>query len=148
MRPYKRIERCIARYIAKRYCKVVEVGVGGNFETAEELVRSGCTVICTDIRIPPFFPLELNVRKDDVFRPIEKIYEGADLLYAIRPGVEMVPPMISLAQQINADLLVYHLGDELFEGGGRVIECGVPLHQYYFRKEERSRFSLQKQDKI
>ncbi|MDD1673328.1 MAG: hypothetical protein LUP99_02850 [Methanomicrobiales archaeon] len=136
MRPYKRIERCIARYIAKKYRKVVEVGVGENFGTAEELVRSGCIVICTDVRISPYFPPELNVQKDDIFRPVRKIYEGADLLYAIRPGVEMVPPLISLAKQINADLLVYHLGDELFEGGGRVIECGVPLHQYYSRKEE------------
>jgi uncharacterized UPF0146 family protein len=136
MRSYKHIERCIARYIAKRYRNVAEVGVGGNFEIAEELVRSGCTVICTDIHIPPYLPPGLTVLKDDIFRPVGKIYQGADLLYAIRPGVEMVPPLISLARKINADLLVYHLGDELFEGGGRVIECGVPLHQYHFRKEE------------
>jgi hypothetical protein len=43
----------------------------------------------------------------------------------------MIPPLISLAGRINCDLLVYHLGFELFGNGGEKIECGVLLHRYY-----------------
>jgi uncharacterized UPF0146 family protein len=68
---------------------------------------------------------------DDIFHPREDLYRGAEVLYAIRPGVEMVPALIELARQVNADLLVYHPGDELYQDGGVVIECGIPLHRYH-----------------
>jgi uncharacterized UPF0146 family protein len=139
MRPYKRIERCIARYLAPRYRKVVEVGVGANFEVAEALLRWGCRVTCTDIHpgTPPSSDLEVVM--DDIYRPSASLYQGADLLYAIRPGPEMVPPLIDLAARIDADLLVYHLGNELYTGGGEVIECGVPLHRYHRKGGSRPR---------
>jgi uncharacterized UPF0146 family protein len=131
MRPYKRIERCIALYLAPRYRNVVEIGVGANFEVARALSARGVQVTCTDIhpQIPPTPDIGFSV--DDIFRPNESLYRGADLLYAIRPGVEMVPPMIELARHIDVELLVYHLGNELCGKGGEIIECGVPLHRYH-----------------
>ncbi|MDD1679219.1 MAG: hypothetical protein LUO93_08590 [Methanomicrobiales archaeon] len=133
MRPYKRIERCIARYLGPRYHTAVEIGVGVNFEVADALSRQGCRVSCTDIHPGRSPSPTLPVFVDDIFRPTESIYLGADLLYAVRPGVEMVPALIDLACRIDADLLVYHLGNELYEGGGEVIECGVTLHRYHRR---------------
>lgn len=67
---------------------------------------------------------------DDIFCPTESLYYGADLIYSIRPGVEMIHPMVELAQRVDADLIVYHLGNELYARGGEIIECGVPLHRY------------------
>ncbi len=134
MSPYKHIERCIAGYLGARYRDAVEIGVGANFVTAEAISLQGCRVLCTD-RIqqeaPPGIPFVL----DDLFHPREELYRGAKVLYAIRPGVEMVPALITLARQVNADLLVYHPGDELYLDGGEVIECGVPLHRYHTRSE-------------
>lgn len=104
--------------------------MGSNFEAAEIIARTGCRIICTDIRKPACAPRAIEVIRDDIFRPDEALYEGADLLYAIRPGVEMLPPLIDLARRLNVDLLVYHPGDEWYEKGGEVIDCGVPLHRY------------------
>jgi uncharacterized UPF0146 family protein len=129
---YKRIERCIGRYIAKHYRDVVEVGVGPNFTAAELISLSGVKVRCTDIKQqePPadllFFP-------DDVFSPDIALYSGAELVYSIRPAEEMMPSLLGLARRLNCDLLVYHLGFEGCEDGGEKIDCGVILHRYYKR---------------
>jgi uncharacterized UPF0146 family protein len=133
MRPYKRIERCIALYIAPRYRKVVEVGVGANFEVADALAQQGIEVTCTDIRYQTSPTPDIRFYVDDIYQPTKSHYRGSDLLYAIRPGVEMIPSLIDLAREINTDLLVYHLGNELYANGGEVIECGVSLHRYHKR---------------
>jgi uncharacterized UPF0146 family protein len=130
MGDYKHIESLIARYIAARYTNVVEIGVGTNTAVVRSLAGAGLAVRCTDIR--PFPPAEgLTCARDDIFHPSIDLYRGADLLYAIRPGVEMVPPLIDLARRCDADLLVYHLGNEIFESGGELIDCGVVLHRYH-----------------
>jgi uncharacterized UPF0146 family protein len=130
MGDYKHIEALIARFIAARYHSVVEIGAGANTAVARHLAGAGLEVRCTDIReIPPAEGIACV--RDDIFHPAIDLYRGADLLYAIRPGVEMVPPMIDLARRCNADLLVYHLGNEIYESGGEVIDCGVILHRYH-----------------
>jgi uncharacterized UPF0146 family protein len=108
----------------------VEIGVGANFDVAQLLSGRGVQVTCTDIRPCDTPAADIDFLIDDIFRPWVPLYQGAELLYAIRPGVEMVPPMIDLACRIDADLLVYHLGDERYQDGGEIIECGVPLHRY------------------
>jgi hypothetical protein len=132
MGPYKRIERLIGEYIGRNYRSVVEIGVGENLAAARTIRDAGIPVRCTDIR-PVTSGDGMPVVRDDIFSPEDGLYEGADLLYAIRPGVEMVPPMIALAGRIHADLLVYHLGDEIYGGGGEIVDCGVVLHRYHSR---------------
>ena len=127
---YKHIERCIGTYIAAHYQDAVEIGVGKNTGVARILHEAGVSIRCTDIRQfsqPDWLPFTI----DDVFEPDPDQYAGADLLYAIRPAEEMVPPLISLARRINCDLLVYHLGFESYGDGGERINCGVLLHRYF-----------------
>jgi len=132
MGPYKRIERLIGEYIRNSYRYVVEIGVGENLTAARLIRDAGIPIRCTDIR--PIPPVDgIPVFRDDVFSPDEGLYSGADLLYAIRPGVEMVPPLISLAEKTGADLLVYHLGNEVYGSGGELVDCGVILHRYHSR---------------
>lgn len=132
MPSYKRIERLIADYINQRYRRVVEIGVGGNPEVARRLAASGAAVLCTDMKeISGSEGLETAI--DDIFSPSIERYRGAELLYSLRPGVEMIPPMIRLARAINSDLLVYHLGCEIYGDGGDLIDCGVILHRYHSR---------------
>jgi uncharacterized UPF0146 family protein len=136
MGPYKRIERLIGEYIRRNYRSVVEIGVGENLTAARMIREAGIPVRCTDVRpLPP--SKGIPIAKDDVFSPHEELYAGADLLYAIRPGVEMVPPMIALARRTGADLLVYHLGNEVYGNGGDLVDCGVILHRYHSRGVEK-----------
>ena len=68
----------------------------------------------------------------NVFAPDLALYRGAEVIYAVRPGVEMVPPLVALARCCACDLLVYHLGNEIYlEGGERIAAGGVVLHRYY-----------------
>jgi uncharacterized protein len=129
---YKRIENCIGRYIAEHYRSPVEIGVGNNFTVAECIVSRGIKCRCTDIKpqVPPEGVYFIN---DDIFLPDPGHYSGTDLLYSVRPAVEMVPPMKDLARVLNIDLLVYHLGFEYYGGGGDIIDCGVILHRYHCR---------------
>lgn len=130
MAGYKHIERCIGRHIAENYSDPVEIGIGSN-RTAACLIRdAGIPVRCTDIHPVP--PLEgIHFLQDDVFEPALPFYRGADVIYSIRPAGEMIPPMIALAQLLACDLLVYHLGFEVYADGGDIIDCGVLLHRYY-----------------
>jgi hypothetical protein len=130
---YKHIEKCIGAYIAVHYRNAVEVGVGTNPEAARKIHGAGVRVRATDIRdvqSPAWLPFVL----DDVFAPDFAWYLGADVLYAVRPAIEMVPPLITLAMWVDCDLLVYHLGFESWGNGGKIIDCGVPLHCYYQRQ--------------
>jgi uncharacterized UPF0146 family protein len=134
MGPYKRIERLIGDYIKSTYSCAVEIGVGENLVAARILRDRGVSIRCTDIRPVPSEP-GIPIAKDDIFSPNVSLYSGADLLYAIRPGVEMVPPLIALAERTGADLLVYHLGNEIYGTGGDLVDCGVILHRYYSREK-------------
>jgi uncharacterized protein len=134
MGSYKHIETCVGMYIAGHYVSAVEVGVGNNPGAAGIIHAAGIPVRCTDIRafaVPEGIPFIV----DDIFEPALPLYAGTDVIYAIRPGVEMVPSLIALARQIDCDLLVYHLGFESYGDGGERIDCGVTLHRYYRRSE-------------
>jgi len=134
MGSYKHIETCVGEYIAKHYTDTVEVGIGKNTGAARILMNAGVRVRCTDIR-DVHVPENLSFSIDDIFSPSVNKYTGADLIYAIRPAIEMIPPLITLARMLNCDLLVYHLGFETYGNGGERIECGVLLHRYFKASE-------------
>jgi hypothetical protein len=134
MEAYKHIETCIGEYIARHYRSAVEVGIGRNTTAAQIVHEAGVNLRCTDIRDMEI-PVWLSFSIDDIFSPNRDWYKGADVIYAIRPAIEMVPPLVALARAINSDLLVYHLGFELYEDGGERIDCGVLLHRYVTASE-------------
>jgi len=130
MAGYKHIERSIGEYIAAHYRHPVEIGIGKNSAAAAIIYGAGIPVRCTDIR-PQTPPPGTVFALDDIFMPDPAFYAGADVLYAIRPACEMIPPLIELAARLDCDLLVYHLGFESFGDGGEITDCGVLLHRYY-----------------
>jgi uncharacterized UPF0146 family protein len=134
MGSYKHIETCIGEYIAKHYTNTVEVGIGKNMDAARILVDAGARVRSTDVK-DIIVPEWLCFTIDDVFSPDISLYKGADVIYAIRPAIEMIPPLLALARTINCDLIVYHLGFECYGNGGERIDCGVLLHRYYKASE-------------
>lgn len=134
MGEYKHIETCIGTYIAAQYASAVEIGIGKNAVAAQIIRDAKKQIRCTDIR-KTIRGNTLNFFIDDVFEPDIALYSGAEVIYAIRPAIEMIPALISLAERINADLLVYHLGFELYGDGGESLDCGVLLHRYYSRRK-------------
>jgi len=101
-------------------------------EVARIFHEAGKSIRCTDIKDIPV-PDWLIFMTDDIFSPDISFYRGIDLIYAIRPAIEMVPPLVALARISNCDLLVYHLGFESYGNGGEKIDCGVILHRYFSR---------------
>jgi uncharacterized protein len=134
MDAYKHIEKCTGEYIGRRYTRAVEVGIGNNTAAAEALAAKGVLVRCTDVR--DFrLPADLHFSIDDVFSPRLSLYRGADVIYSIRPAIEMIPPLVELAESVDCDLIVYHLGFESYGNGGEIIDCGVLLHRYHAKSE-------------
>jgi len=134
MGDYNYIETCIGNYISAHYARAIEVGIGRNEVAAKIVSSNGILVRCTDVKV-----LEtssgLPFSQDDIFSPDTTLYTGAEVIYAIRPAIEMIPPLIELAVRINADLIVYHLGFESYENGRDIINCGVLLHRYHIHQK-------------
>lgn len=103
----------LADFILKNYSgKVVEVGAGFAGDVALRLLHlQSLNVIATDIEGRSIG--RLHIEKDDIFAPREEIYEGASLLYSIRPPLEMQLAIGRLAQDIGADVIVRPLSDEV-----------------------------------
>ncbi len=125
----KQIERAVGEYIGAHYASAVEVGVGRNMTAAETARAAGCRVRAVDIR--PVGAGGVPFASDDVFSPDLALYRGVAVIYAVRPGVEMVPPLIAIARACDCDLIVYHLGNEVWlDGGERIPVGGIVLHRY------------------
>ena len=102
----------IAEFIADRYSgKVVEVGIGHNHCVAELLVGKGFKVVATDLRQIDV-PDGVEFFIDDVTNPNLRIYEGASLIYSLRPPLELYPYIVSIAKAVNADCLIRPFGNE------------------------------------
>ncbi|HJJ54676.1 MAG TPA: UPF0146 family protein [Methanocorpusculum sp.] len=124
------IETAIGNYLkSQQYTSAVEIGFGGKTVTAEILIDAGIPVLCTDVHAYPDSTVPSVV--DDCFEPDLSLYTDTDLLYAIRPGIEIVPAIIQLAKKLNVDLIIYHLGFEVYLNGGECIDLGdIMLHRY------------------
>jgi uncharacterized UPF0146 family protein len=116
----------IADYIAERYPrarKIVEVGIGALPATAIELSRRlpGCEIIATDLYHPPPLPSSVRFERDDVTNPKLEVYEGATVIYAMRPPPELQPHLLRLARKVGADLILKPLAAESVLPGGKLV---------------------------
>jgi len=104
----------LAEYIRKNYSgRVVEVGAGHVPDVALSLMQSSGDrqVVVTDKEERSLGAL--SVEKDDLFSLRLDLYQGASLLYSIRPPLELQLAMGALARQIGADVLIRPLADEI-----------------------------------
>lgn len=129
-------EEDLAGFIAKNYPgRVVEVGVGYLPHVARMLVDLGLDVILTDKEERL---LEgMRVERDDIFFPRREIYQGAGLIYSIRPPLEMQIALGELAAAVGADVIVRPLQDEVADLPGfrrRLVNSG-DARFYLFIKE-------------
>lgn len=106
----------LAEYIARNYKgKVVEVGVGHYFEVAKILAKNGLEVYATDIKDLKT-PKEVRYFIDDIRSPKIEIYEGASLIYSIRPPPELFDPIRAVSQNVGADCIIKPLYGDFPQG--------------------------------
>ncbi|RLG29731.1 hypothetical protein DRN98_08085, partial [Methanosarcinales archaeon] len=53
--------------------------------------------------------------KDDILSPDIEIYEGADIIYSIRPPEELQVSIARVASAVGADLILKPLGSEIVD---------------------------------
>ena len=108
----------LAEFIIQNYTgRVVEVGAGCRADVALCLLkRSDLDVIVTDKQDRGLSCI--RVEKDDIFSPRTDVYQGAGLLYSIRPPVELQLAMGALARMLGADIIIRPLADEIAEMPG------------------------------
>jgi len=122
------IETAVGEYLKNHYHSAVEVGFGGKTVTAEILLAAGIPVLCTDVHS---YETSVPSVVDDCVEPDYSLYQNVEVIYAIRPGIEIVPALIDLAKKVGANLVIYHLGFEIYMNGGKTIDLGgVLLHKY------------------
>lgn len=97
--------------------RIVEIGVGRHFVVVERLAEAlpATEILATD-KDPDCLrtvgPGRVRAVADDVEFPSLPLYEGAALLYSIRPPLELLPALKRLAASVGADLLVVPTADE------------------------------------
>jgi uncharacterized UPF0146 family protein len=117
----------IAEYIAEKYPsakKIVEVGVGKvpDVAIALERVLPNCEIIVTDVVEGTGLSGRVKFVRDDITEPNLGIYEGAMLIYSVRPPPELQPYLHRVARKVGADLLIKPLtGESMSLRGGKLI---------------------------
>ena len=87
---------------------IVEVGVGGFPLVALTLKEHlNMDIIMTDIK-----PYHDDVVVDDITNPDLSIYDGAALIYSIRPPEELQNHIKRVAESVGADLIIKPLSTE------------------------------------
>jgi len=102
----------LAEYIFSHYpsgARIVEVGVGRHPDVAL-LLQERFDLICTDVT-DPGIPGIRYVR-DDIFRPDFSLYQGAALVYSIRPPPDMQGSIAEVAAKAGADLIIRPFSSE------------------------------------
>jgi uncharacterized UPF0146 family protein len=102
----------LASFILQNYKgRIVEVGAGHVADVAARLKT--LDLVATDREDRSIG--EISILADDIFSPRREIYQGASLIYSLRPPIEVQIAMGDLAREIGADILVRPLGDEVAE---------------------------------
>ena len=88
--------------------KIVEIGAG-KFQTISKNLseNENIDIVMTDID-----PANENIIKDDVFNPNMSIYNGADILFSIRPPSELQEAIMKIRDEVNATLIIKPLFNE------------------------------------
>jgi uncharacterized UPF0146 family protein len=133
--------KAIAEYIAEKYPaakKIVEVGVGKVPDVAIALQRllPNCEVIVTDVAEQTELSRRIKFVRDDITEPNLSIYQGAVLIYSVRPPTELQPYLHGVAQKVNADLVIKPLASESMSlmGGNLINYQGAAFHVFNLRR--------------
>ncbi|MCS7121225.1 MAG: UPF0146 family protein [Archaeoglobaceae archaeon] len=123
----------LAEYIALRWKKVAEIGIGNYFEVAKKLKEIGIEVLATDV-IERKVPNGIKFFVDDVTNPKIEIYRGVELIYSIRPPIELYKPITNLAKRLKVSCIIKPLSGEFpgFLEGKLINYKGLSFYEQTF----------------
>ena len=112
----------IAELIANLYPnaeKIVEIGVGSAPWTLLNLRKllPKTTLLAVDVdqdSIMKLRELGLNAEIDDILNPRIELYQKSNLIYSIRPPMELINPMSKVAEKVGADILIFPLSEDSY----------------------------------
>ncbi len=102
----------LAEYVRAKYpagARVVEVGVGRCPDVAL-LLKDHFDLTCTDVADPGIPGIRFV--RDDIFRPDQRLYRDAVLVYAVRPPPDLQPAIAKVAAAAGADLIIRPFSSE------------------------------------
>ncbi len=111
----------IINFILKRFAspkKIIEVGVGFYPDIALKLKtiypNAEILVVDTSLTIRKFIneKTDLKIIIDNVSTPHLEYYYNADLIYSIRPPVEIIKDLFEIAVKVNSALIIRCLSGE------------------------------------
>lgn len=105
----------LGEFIANRYKRVAEIGIGNYTKVAEYLVSRGVDVIATDIK-PIIQERGFKFFIDDIKNPNVQLYGDLELVYSIRPPPELFRFIKTLANRLNADCIIKPLYGDYADG--------------------------------
>jgi len=112
----------IAELIADLYPdaeKIVEVGVGAAPWTILKLrtLLPRTTLLAVDAdknSIMRLRELGLDAEVDDILNPRIELYQGSNLIYSIRPPIELINSVAGVAERVGADALIFPLSEDSY----------------------------------
>ena len=112
----------IAELIANLYPdaeKIVEIGVGSAPWTLLDLRKllPKTILLAVDVdqdSIMKLRELGLNAEIDDILNPRIELYQKSNLIYSIRPPMELINPMSKVAEKVGADILIFPLSEDSY----------------------------------
>ncbi|RLG00789.1 MAG: hypothetical protein DRN49_02490 [Thaumarchaeota archaeon] len=115
----------VAKLIADLYPdaeKIVEIGIGlapwALLNLKKLLPKTTLLAVDVDeVSVMKLRKLGLNVEVDDVLNPRIELYQKSNLIYSIRPPMELIDSILRIAEKVRADVLVFPLSEDsyLFE---------------------------------
>ncbi|MCM8812656.1 MAG: UPF0146 family protein [Candidatus Omnitrophica bacterium] len=147
----------LREYLVARYPdpqKIVEIGIGPNPHCAgilAESFRLPVEIVVTDLFAPivrnavmryPFLRGEV----DDVMQPDMRIYQDAQVIYALRPQPGLFPFILKIAQTVGADMLVVIYDGEEMEMRSQIGQwddrlSGFPYSLFLYQNFEKMVFA-------
>ena len=112
----------VAELIANLYPdaeKIVEIGVGSApwvlLNLRKLLPKTILLAIDVDQdSIMKLRELGLNAEIDDILNPRIELYQKSNLIYSIRPPMELINPMAKVAEKVGADILIFPLSEDSY----------------------------------
>ncbi|MGZ7145242.1 MAG: UPF0146 family protein [Halobacteriota archaeon] len=127
----------LSEFITRNYSRrIVEVACGRYSRVAFTLSQS-VEIRATDVleseavdeRIRPLY------YKDDIMSPDLRLYQNAQLLYSIRPPLEIQHGILNVARAVHADVLVKPLSDEIIDALRAYLRNYRGIAFYHFRAD-------------